>query len=70
MDSRTFAAEAQAAHRYRLYRWLVNFFPIGYDQGMMSGVCNAKNYIELIAFGHAEAIGGSVNTPAITNSLL
>jgi hypothetical protein len=46
------------------------FFPIGYDQGMMSGVSNAKNYLELMGFSHAEAIRGSVNTPAITNSLL
>lgn len=43
---------------------------IGYDQGMMSGVNNAKNYIELMRFGHAEAIDGSVSTPVITNSLL
>ncbi|KAH8753939.1 hexose carrier protein [Hyaloscypha sp. PMI_1271] len=26
---------------------------------MMSGVCNTKNYIELMGFGHAEAIDGS-----------
>jgi dihydrolipoamide dehydrogenase len=37
---------------------------------MMSGVNNAINYIELMRFGHAEAIDGSVNTPAITYSLL
>ena len=43
---------------------------IGYDEGMMSGVNNAKNYIELMRFGHAEAIDGSVNAPAVANSLL
>jgi hypothetical protein len=37
---------------------------------MMSGVNNAKNDIELMVFGHAEAVDGSVNTPVITNSLL
>jgi len=36
----------------------------------MGGVNNAKDYIELMGFGHVETIDGSVNTPVITNSLL
>lgn len=36
----------------------------------MGGVNNAKDYIELMGFGHTETVNGSVNTPVITNSLL
>lgn len=45
----------------------LSIFFFGYDQGMMGGVNNAKDYIELMGFGHTE---GSENTPVITNSLL
>jgi MFS family permease len=48
----------------------LSIFFFGYDQGMMAGVNNAKDYIELMGFGHVETIDGSVNTPVITNSLL
>ena len=36
----------------------------------MGGVNNAKNYIDIMGFGHTETIDGSPNTPVITNSLL
>lgn len=42
----------------------------GYDQGMMGGVNNAKNYIDLMKFGHTETINGTKNTPVVTDSLL
>ncbi|CZT43464.1 probable transporter (major facilitator superfamily) [Rhynchosporium secalis] len=48
----------------------LSIFFFGYDQGMMGGVNNAKDYIELMGFGHVETIDGSPNTPVITNSLL
>ncbi|KAE9363916.1 general substrate transporter [Stipitochalara longipes BDJ] len=48
----------------------LSIFFFGYDQGMMGGVNNAKDYIELMGFGHVETVDGSVNTPVITNSLL
>lgn len=48
----------------------LSIFFFGYDQGMMGGVNNAKDYIELMGFGHVETIDGSVNTPVITDSLL
>ncbi|OQD81948.1 hypothetical protein PENANT_c024G06360 [Penicillium antarcticum] len=41
----------------------------GYDQGMMSGVNNAKDYIDLMGFGYTEVVDGEV-TPMVTNSLL
>lgn len=47
----------------------LSIFFFGYDQGMMGGVNNAKNYIELMGFGHVETIDGHENTPVITNSL-
>jgi MFS family permease len=48
----------------------LSIFFFGYDQGMMGGVNNAKNYIDIMGFGHTETIDGSPNTPVITNSLL
>ncbi|KAJ5965616.1 hypothetical protein N7481_012330 [Penicillium waksmanii] len=41
----------------------------GYDQGMMSGVNNSKDYIELMGFGYTEMVEGEP-TPVVTNSLL
>lgn len=41
----------------------------GYDQGMMSGVNNAKDYIDLMKFGYTKVENGEL-TPVITNSLL
>lgn len=41
----------------------------GYDQGMMAGVNNAKDYIDLMGFGYTEVVDGEV-TPVVTNSLL
>ena len=41
----------------------------GYDQGMMSGVNNAKNYIDLMGFGYTKEVNGEL-TPVVTNSLL
>lgn len=48
----------------------LSIFFFGYDQGMMGGVNNAKDYIELMGIGYVETINGSPNTPVITNSLL
>ncbi|KAI9055011.1 hypothetical protein LZ554_002152 [Drepanopeziza brunnea f. sp. 'monogermtubi'] len=48
----------------------LSIFFFGYDQGMMGGVNNAKDYIELMGFGHVETVDGSPNTPVITDSLL
>jgi MFS family permease len=36
----------------------------------MGGVNNAKNYIELMGFGHTETVDGDENVPIITNTLL
>ena len=33
----------------------LSIFFFGYDQGMMGGVNNAKDYIELMGFGHVES---------------
>lgn len=41
----------------------------GYDQGMMAGVNNAKDYIDLMGFGYTEEVDGEI-TPVVTNSLL
>jgi MFS family permease len=41
----------------------------GYDQGMMGGVNNAKDYIDLMGFGYTEMKDGQP-TPVVTNSLL
>ena len=48
----------------------LSIFFFGYDQGMMGGVNNAKEYIDRMGFGHTETVDGSANTPIITNSLL
>ncbi|TVY46240.1 Sugar transporter [Lachnellula occidentalis] len=48
----------------------LSIFFFGYDQGMMGGVNNAKDYIETMKIGHVETIDGSTNTPVITDSLL
>lgn len=41
----------------------------GYDQGMMAGVNNSKDYIDLMGFGHTKLEDGML-TPVVTNSLL
>ena len=41
----------------------------GYDQGMMSGVNNSKDYIDRMGFGYTEMKDGML-TPVVTNSLL
>ncbi|GCB17610.1 sugar transporter STL1 [Aspergillus awamori] len=41
----------------------------GYDQGMMSGVNNSKDYIDLMGFGYTKVEDGEL-TPVVTNSLL
>ncbi|EEP81288.1 conserved hypothetical protein [Uncinocarpus reesii 1704] len=48
----------------------LSIFFFGYDQGMMGGVNNAKDYIDLMKFGHTATVNGSPHTPVITNSLL
>lgn len=41
----------------------------GYDQGLMSGVNNSKDYIDLMGFGYTKYVDGNL-TPVVTNSLL
>lgn len=45
----------------------LSIFFFGYDQGMMGGVNNAKDYIDLMGFGHVDP---DTKEPVITNSLL
>ncbi|RYC54506.1 hypothetical protein CHU98_g11702 [Xylaria longipes] len=45
----------------------LSIFFFGYDQGVMGGVNNAKNYIDLMGFGYVDEKTGD---PVITNSLL
>ncbi|KAI0476643.1 general substrate transporter [Xylaria cf. heliscus] len=45
----------------------LSIFFFGYDQGVMGGVNNAKNYIDLMGFGYVDEKTGD---PIITNSLL
>lgn len=45
----------------------LSIFFFGYDQGMMGGVNNAKDYIDLMGFGHVDPV---TNEPIITDSLL
>jgi len=45
----------------------LSIFFFGYDQGMMGGVNNAKDYIDLMGFGYVDPI---TQTPIITDSLL
>ena len=48
----------------------LSIFFFGYDQGMMSGVNNSKDYIDHMKFGYTATVDGSPNTPVVTNSLL
>ncbi|RYP78061.1 hypothetical protein DL771_000754 [Monosporascus sp. 5C6A] len=45
----------------------LSIFFFGYDQGMMGGVNNAKDYIDLMGFGHVDP---ATEEPIITDSLL
>lgn len=45
----------------------LSIFFFGYDQGMMGGVNNAKDYIDLMKFGYVDAATGD---PVVTDSLL
>ncbi|KAI3343259.1 general substrate transporter [Ustulina deusta] len=45
----------------------LSIFFFGYDQGVMGGVNNAKNYIDLMGFGFVDEETGN---PVITNTLL
>ncbi|RYP09962.1 hypothetical protein DL764_000957 [Monosporascus ibericus] len=45
----------------------LSIFFFGYDQGMMGGVNNAKDYIDLMGFGHVDP---ATEEPIISNSLL
>ncbi|KAL8347644.1 hypothetical protein RB601_002980 [Gaeumannomyces tritici] len=45
----------------------LSIFFFGYDQGMMGGVNNAKNYIDLMGFGYVDP---ETKEPVITDSLL
>lgn len=45
----------------------LSIFFFGYDQGMMGGVNNAADYVELMGFGYIDPAGGEV---VVTDSLL
>ncbi|KAI1859959.1 uncharacterized protein JN550_011770 [Neoarthrinium moseri] len=45
----------------------LSIFFFGYDQGMMGGVNNAKDYIDLMGFGYVDPV---TEEPIVTNSLL
>jgi MFS family permease len=45
----------------------LSIFFFGYDQGMMGGVNNAKDYIDLMGIGYVDPV---TEEPIITNSLL
>ncbi|ETS76037.1 hypothetical protein PFICI_12981 [Pestalotiopsis fici W106-1] len=45
----------------------LSIFFFGYDQGMMGGVNNAKDYIDLMGFGYVDPV---TEEPIITDSLL
>ncbi|KAI5298957.1 GTPase-activating protein [Ascosphaera pollenicola] len=47
----------------------LSIFFFGYDQGMMSGVNNSKDYIELMELGHTVDKDGQKNSPVIDNTL-
>lgn len=47
----------------------LSIFFFGYDQGMMSGVNNSKDYIELMELGYTVDKNGQKNSPVITDSL-
>jgi MFS family permease len=48
----------------------LSIFFFGYDQGLMGGVNNAKDYIDLMGFGHTEDTAEDRNVPVVTDSLL
>lgn len=48
----------------------LSIFFFGYDQGLMGGVNNAKDYIDLMGFGYTEDTEDDKNVPIITDSLL
>jgi MFS family permease len=45
----------------------LSIFFFGYDQGMMGGVNNAKDYIDLMGFGYVDPV---TEEPVVTDSLL
>ncbi|KAJ2895781.1 hypothetical protein MKZ38_006174 [Zalerion maritima] len=45
----------------------LSIFFFGYDQGMMAGVNNAKNYIDLMGYGYVDP---DTQEPVVTDSLL
>lgn len=45
----------------------LSIFFFGYDQGMMAGVNNAKDYIDLMGFGYVDP---DTDEPVVTDSLL
>lgn len=47
----------------------LSIFFFGYDQGMMGGVNNSKDYIDTMGFGYTKIVDGQ-NTPVVTDSLL
>lgn len=47
----------------------LSIFFFGYDQGMMGGVNNAKDYIDRMGFGYTKDVNGDP-TPVVTDSLL
>lgn len=48
----------------------LSIFFFGYDQGLMGGVNNAKDYIDLMGFGYTEDTAEDRNVPVVTDSLL
>jgi MFS family permease len=48
----------------------LSIFFFGYDQGLMGGVNNARDYIYLMGFGYTKDVGEDRNVPQITNTLL
>lgn len=65
------------AHRFQKRGLLIainclaglSIFFFGYDQGMMGGVNNAKDYIDRMGFGYTKDVDGQP-TPVVTDSLL
>uniref|UniRef100_A0A093VI77 Sugar transporter STL1 n=1 Tax=Talaromyces marneffei PM1 TaxID=1077442 RepID=A0A093VI77_TALMA len=65
------------AHRFEKRQLLIaincaaalSILMFGYDQGLMGGVNNSKNYIDLMKFGYTKDVDGTP-TPIVTNSLL
>ena len=48
----------------------LSIFFFGYDQGLMGGVNNAKDYIDRMGFGYTENTAEDRNVPVVTDSLL